>query len=87
MNPTLHKWLGNPWPQRDGENSARGLPGYPRDAEQDAEIVRSLGFDPDSPDLADPQIDPPQPPHPPPEGPSPQRHKRAPGEQYPPYGD
>ncbi|WP_220805245.1 hypothetical protein, partial [Pseudomonas sp. UME83] len=42
MNPTLHKWLGNPWPQRDGENAARGLPGYPRDAEQDAEIVRSL---------------------------------------------
>nr|WP_259759683.1 DUF6021 family protein [Pseudomonas sp. GCEP-101] len=44
-----------------------------------------LGFDPDSPDLADPQIDPPHPPHAPQDGPDPQGKRRVPGDKYPPY--
>ncbi|MDG9923909.1 DUF6021 family protein [Pseudomonas sp. GD04045] len=51
----------------------------------ESKVQRELGFDPDSPDLGDPQIDPPWPAR------IPQRDgtvvKRAPGEQYPPYDE
>ncbi|MDW3716144.1 MULTISPECIES: DUF6021 family protein [unclassified Pseudomonas] len=73
--------------RRDSPGDARGLPGYPK--ERDGERLRrqmgdELGFDPDSPDLADPQIDPPGPPQAPTDGAHPAR-PRAPGKQYPPY--
>ncbi|MBV7585557.1 hypothetical protein KW851_22180 [Pseudomonas sp. PDM33] len=44
-----------------------------------------LGFDPDSPDLADPQVDPPHPPHAPEDGPDPRSQRRVPDDRYPPY--
>jgi hypothetical protein len=44
-----------------------------------------LGFDPDSPDLADPQIDPPHPPRIPDDAPDPRPERRAPSDEYPPY--
>jgi hypothetical protein len=74
------------WNKRDSLIAARGLPGYPERASRlsESEVQRELGFDPDSPDLGDPQIDPPWPAR------IPEWHgaavKRAPGEQYPPYG-
>lgn len=42
-------------------------------------------FDPDSPDLADPQIDPPHPAKAPPGDQDVDADKRVPDEQYPPY--
>ncbi|WP_426198908.1 DUF6021 family protein [Pseudomonas sp. DC3200b2] len=42
------------------------------------------GFDADSPDLADPQIDPPHPPRAP-SGPGASTDKRGSGDAYPPY--
>ncbi|WP_263263852.1 DUF6021 family protein [Pseudomonas sp. RIT-PI-S] len=45
-----------------------------------------LGFDPDSPDLADPQVDPIGPAKVP-NGPAGSTDKRAKGDAYPPYGD
>ncbi|WP_347881169.1 DUF6021 family protein [Pseudomonas sp. GD04019] len=75
------------WGRRDSPNDARGLPGYPgRESNlSESKVQRELGFDPDSPDLGDPQIDPPWPAR------IPQRDgtvvKRAPGEQYPPYDE
>jgi hypothetical protein len=74
------------WSKRDSLDQARGLSGYPGRASSlsQSEVQRELGFDPDSPDLGDPQIDPPWPAR------IPEWHgaavKRAPGEQYPPYG-
>jgi hypothetical protein len=74
------------WGRRDSPNDARGLPDYPgrESSLSESEVQRELGFDPDSPDLGDPQIDPPWPAR------IPQSNgaavKRAPGEQYPPYG-
>ncbi|MCE4069581.1 MULTISPECIES: DUF6021 family protein [Pseudomonas] len=44
-----------------------------------------LGFDPDSPDLADPQVDPPHPAHAPEDGPDPGSQRRVPDDRYPPY--
>ena len=44
-----------------------------------------LGFDPDSPDLADPQVDPPHPAHAPEDGPDPGNQRRVPDDRYPPY--
>lgn len=43
------------------------------------------GFDPDSPDLADPQIDPPHPPKAPADDKNVDADKRVDDEQYPPY--
>ncbi|MBF7141047.1 hypothetical protein HBH25_01700 [Pseudomonas sp. hsmgli-8] len=43
-----------------------------------------LGFDPDSPDLADPQVDPTHPAKPP-AAPDVGKDKRAEGDSYPPY--
>ena len=73
--------------RRDSPEESRGLPGYPK--ERDGERARrqvgdELGFDPDSPDLADPQVDPPGPPQVPTGGDHPDS-PRAPGKQYPPY--
>jgi len=74
------------WSRRDSRDETRGLPGYPgrESSLSESEVQRELGFDPDSPDLGDPQIDPPWPAR------IPEWHgaavKRAPGEQYPPYG-
>jgi hypothetical protein len=65
---------------RESQDDGRGLPG----AASEVAVQRELGFDPDSPDLGDPQIDPPWPARiPQTDGALP---KRAPGEQYPPYG-
>lgn len=70
------------WARRDSQDDGRGLPGV--SASRAREVRQELGFDPDSPDLSDPQIDPPWPARiPPAEG---VLCKRAPGEQYPPYG-
>lgn len=44
-----------------------------------------LGFDPDSPNVSDPQTDPPHPPKIPDDAPNPRDEKRAPSDQYPPY--
>jgi hypothetical protein len=76
------------WTRRDSQDDARGLPGYPGRVSREPSLNESqvqleLGFDPDSPDLGDPQIDPPWPARIPEwVGAS---VKRAPGEQYPPY--
>lgn len=81
------------WPKRDTPGDSRGLPGYPRDGDGDGDrdgareqgkVDPELGFDPDSPDLADPQIDPPGAPRVP-DAPEVDDQRRAPGEQYPPY--
>jgi len=72
--------------RRDSRDDGRGLPGCAIVAPADAgerDVQHELGFDPDSPDLNDPQIDPPHPARIPyAEG---VLFKRAPGEQYPPY--
>ncbi|MDD0841602.1 DUF6021 family protein [Pseudomonas sp. Gutcm_11s] len=67
--------------RRDSQDDGRSLPGIAPSTQQ---VRRELGFDPDSPDLGDPQIDPPWPARIPQAGRTPA--KRAPGEQYPPYG-
>lgn len=76
------------WPSQSGPGDKRGLPGYPQrqgPAGGSRHVDPELGFDPDSPDLADPQIDPPHPPRAPHDGPDPQGQRRVPGEKYPPY--
>ncbi|MFF7708522.1 DUF6021 family protein [Pseudomonas sp. NPDC007930] len=82
-NPTHDKW-----PTRDGRGDARGLPGYPKGTEERGRQGGrgEQGFDPDSPNLTDPQIDPPHPPQIP-GGPGSDvtTERRAPGKQYPPY--
>jgi hypothetical protein len=68
----------------DSPANERGLPSYPS-TQGGKHIDPELGFDPDSPDLADPQIDPPHPPRIPDDAPDPRAEKRAPSDQYPPY--
>ncbi|MEN0106150.1 MAG: DUF6021 family protein [Pseudomonas sp.] len=72
------------WPEQDAPADNRGLPGYPPHKER-TQVESELGFDPDSPDLADPQIDPPHPPRIPDDAPDPRSARRAPSDQYPPY--
>ncbi|MDU9416339.1 DUF6021 family protein [Pseudomonas sp. zfem005] len=74
-------------PRRDSQGDTRGLPGYPNatdKAKGQPSGGDEPGFDPDSPDLADPQIDPPTPPRIPTDSARPAK-PRAPGKQYPPY--
>lgn len=77
------------WPSRDGEGEARGLPGYPKQGDPVSPqgghdtSGSEVPFDPDSPDVTDPQIDPPHPPEVP--GGDVSTERRAPGKQYPPY--
>lgn len=52
---------------------------HKRDPEQD------LGFDPDSPDLADPQVDPVGPAKSPEDDKDPSKDKRVGDDDYPPY--
>lgn len=66
-----HEWPGNP-PLKGPDGGSR-------------QVDPELGFDPDSPDLADPQVDPPHPPHAPEEGPDPRGQRRVPDDRYPPY--
>ncbi|WP_268796692.1 DUF6021 family protein [Pseudomonas huanghezhanensis] len=49
------------------------------------EPKENLGFDPDSPDLADPQVDPQGPAKSPESGENIQEQKRVKDDQYPPY--
>lgn len=77
------------WPKQDSPGDTRGLPGYPRDEADKADSEGrntdpELGFDPESPDLQDPQVDPKGAPRiaDPADKELP---KRAPGEEYPPY--
>lgn len=72
------------WPEQDTPADTRGLPGYPRQ-QAGKQIDSEADFDPDSPDLADPQIDPRHPPRIPDDAPDPRAEKRAPSDQYPPY--
>jgi hypothetical protein len=49
------------------------------------EVKKDLGFDPDSPDLADPQVDPVGAAEAPESGENIQQDKRVKDDQYPPY--
>lgn len=61
-------------------------PGTPRPGASGGKSDEAeLGFDPDSPDLKDPQIDPMHPAKAP-SGPAGNTEKRAKGDSYPPYG-
>jgi hypothetical protein len=62
-----------------GMRSEVSMANHPRDPEED------LGFDPDSPDLEDPQVDPVGPAKAPDDGPDVDTHKRVDDDQYPPY--
>lgn len=73
------------WPEQDSPADNRGLPGYPDGKGDGQQIDPELGFDPDSPDLQDPQIDPPHPPKIPDNAPDPRAERRVPSDQYPPY--
>lgn len=76
------------WPEQASPGDRRGLPGYPKEPRESAgshNVDPDLGFDPDSPDAGDPQVDPPKPPQIPDDAPDPRKEQRAPGEQYPPY--
>ncbi|HWV10076.1 hypothetical protein [Pseudomonas sp.] len=76
------------WPEQDSPGDRRGLPGYPREQKDGGEqrtVDPDLGFDPDSPDVSDPQIDPPEPPRIPDNPPDPREERRAPSDEYPPY--
>ena len=84
---TQHPLGEQSWPRQDSPGDSRGLPGYPHEREPEQSEGNKdpeLGFDPDSPDLQDPQIDPKGAPRMP-EAPDAARQKRAPDEQYPPY--
>jgi hypothetical protein len=59
-------------------------PGTQRASDSDGTDKNEPGFDPDSPDLADPQIDPVRPATPP-SGAVDKADKRAKGDSYPPY--
>ncbi|WP_222860580.1 DUF6021 family protein [Pseudomonas massiliensis] len=59
-------------------------PGTPRPGAGAGAGKNEPGFDADSPDLADPQIDPPHPPRAP-SGPAGSTEKRGSGDAYPPY--
>lgn len=86
--PTQPSISDQHWPRQDSPGDSRGLPGYPRDREPKRDSRNEdpeLGFDPESPDLADPQVDPKGAPRIP-AGPDTHQHQRAPGEAYPPYG-
>lgn len=77
--------LTDKWPERGAPTDARGLPGYPeRGGSAGRDVDPELGFDPDSPDLGDPQIDPP---HIPDSTSDPRAERRAPDDRYPPYDD
>lgn len=66
----------------------KGLCGYPHKAHhKPTRPDGELDFDPDSPDLTDPQIDPPTPPRIPDTDSNPLEQRRAPGDQYPPYAE
>lgn len=73
------------WPEQDSPADNRGLPGYPPGNNGGEQRDPELGFDPDSPDLNDPQVDPPHPPKIPDDAPDPRAQRRAPSDQYPPY--
>lgn len=73
------------WPEQDSPADKRGLPGYPAEEDGRKQIDPEQGFDPDSPDLKDPQIDPPHPPRIPTDAPDPRAQRRVPSDQYPPY--
>lgn len=80
--------LTDKWPERGAPTDARGLPGYPgRGGPAGRDVDPELGFNPDSPDLGDPQIDPPHPPHIPDSTSDPRAERRAPDDRYPPYDD
>ncbi len=80
--------LSNKWPERNAPDATRGLPGYPGRREPgDRNVDPELGFDPDSPDLDDPQIDPPRPPRAPESTTDPREQRRVPDGRYPPYDD
>lgn len=73
------------WPEQDSPADNRGLPGYPSPTDGGTTVDPELGFDPDSPELKDPQIDPPRPPQIPDDAPDPRAQRRVPSDQYPPY--
>ena len=72
---------GNNLPPERIEPDLTPAPGTQQGSASDED---ELGFDPDSPDLADPQVDPAHPAKPP-AGPANDADKRAEGDSYPPY--
>ena len=72
-------------PPRWPDLVASGEPPCQEPSSGSRHVDPELGFDPDSPDLADPMVDPPHPPHAPEEGPDPRSQRRVPDDRYPPY--
>ncbi|KAF1072978.1 MAG: hypothetical protein GAK45_00013 [Pseudomonas citronellolis] len=70
------------WPHQAAPGAGRG---YLQHRAGQGHIDPCLGFDPDSPDITDPQVDPPHPPCIPYSPLDLATQRRAPGEQYPPY--
>ncbi|QRY82549.1 hypothetical protein JVX91_22590 [Pseudomonas sp. PDNC002] len=75
----------HPVAERGSYRTASGDTPEPPPAGGSRHVDPELGFDPDSPDLADPQVDPPHPPHAPEDGPDPRNQRRVPDDRYPPY--